>query len=298
MKLNIYFLVIALFCSFTSIRNVDSKMLTKSYGQGKKTVILINGGPSLSNYMSTLGSQISDNYKIVEYFQKGTPENPSSNKDELTIKSHLRDLKSIIDGTKDSQIMLIGHSWGASLALLFISENPGVISKTILIGSAPLNDEAGKKFGENIQLRLTEDSKAKLQLIKSDFDKAKNDEERNMLMQKRLVIIGPAYHHDPKTEENFSNLKWNYTSFKMSIDSLWDFIDEGKVVGALDAVSDPVVAFHGDFDPIPMKETFKFLGEHIKKFKAIEVKKTGHFPWLEQHAKDAFLNSLSNELDN
>ena len=147
-------------------------MLTNSYGHGSKTVILINGGPSLSNYMSTLGIQLSNKHRIIEYSQKGTPENPTSNKDELTLKSHLRDLKKIVQDNKGSEIVLIGHSWGASLTLLFIAENPGVISKSILIGSAALDDETAKKFGENIQLRLDEDAKAKLKLIKAAFDQA------------------------------------------------------------------------------------------------------------------------------
>lgn len=271
-------------------------MYSKSYGHGNKTLILINGGPSLSNYMSTLGVQLSDKYKIVEYFQKGTPENPTTNKDALTLKGHLSDLKNVVERNRGSRVVLIGHSWGASLALLFMSENPGIISKAILIGSAPLNDEAAKKLGENIQLRLNEESKLKLQTIKSNFDQAKSDEERNILMQKRLTIIGPAYHLDPKTEENFSDLKWDYTTFVTSIDSLWDFIDEGKISNALANISDPIVAFHGDFDPIPMNETFKFLSNHIKGLKTVEVKKSGHFPWLEKDVQETFIKNLLNEL--
>jgi pimeloyl-ACP methyl ester carboxylesterase len=278
-----------LFYSCASNSKKDSKMLTKSYGTGNKTLILINGGPSLSNYISTLGIQLSDKYKIVEYYQKGTPENPTKNKDELILKAHLSDLKRVVEDCKGSQIILVGHSWGASLALIYLSQNPGMISKTILIGSEPLNDEVAKKFGGNIQARLTEESKAQLQTIKTEFDQAKSDEERSTLMQRRLTIIGPTYHLDPKTEENFSDLQWNYTTFVTSIDSLWDFIDEGKISGALSKISDPVVAFHGDFDPIPMEETFTFLKTKIKGLKTIEVKKTGHFPWLEKDAKVAFM---------
>ncbi len=64
-----------------------------------------------------------------------------------------------------------------------------------------------------------------------------------------------------------------------SIGSLWDFVDEGQVPGELEKISDPVVAFHGDFDPIPMNVKFNFLSNHIKGLKTIEVKKSGHFPW-------------------
>ena len=171
-------------------------------------------------------------------------------------------MKNVVEDYKGSKIILIGHSWGASLALMYLSQNSGVISKTILIGSAPLNDEAAKIFGENIQLRLSEESKAKLQSIKSEFDQASSDKERNTL-----------------------------------IDSLWDFIDEGQVPRALEKISDPVVAFHADFDPIPMNETFNFLCNHIKGLKTIEVKKSGHSPWLEKSAQKIFLQDLLSELD-
>jgi pimeloyl-ACP methyl ester carboxylesterase len=275
----------------------DSKMYSKTYGHGNKTLILINGGPSLSNYMSTLGVQLSDKYKIVEYNQKGAPENPTTNKDALKLKGHLSDLRDVVESYCGSQIVLIGHSWGASLALLFMAENPGIVTKTILIGSAPLNDEASKKFGENIQLRLDDESKLKLQTIKLNFDQAKSDEERNLFMQKRLTIIGPAYHLDPKTEKNLSNLKWDYTTFVTSIDSLRDFIDDGKIPQTLAAISDPVVTFHGEFDPIPMNETFEFLNKHIKGLKTVEVHKSGHFPWLEKDSKETFLRDLLIELE-
>jgi pimeloyl-ACP methyl ester carboxylesterase len=283
--------------SCSSKINKDSRMLVNSYGAGTKTIILLHGGPSFSNYMSTLGTHLSDKYRVVEYSQKGTPENPTSNKEELTLSGHLRDLKAIVDSHKDTPLILIGHSWGASLALLFIAENPRLISKTILIGSAPLEDGASKKFGENIQDRLDQNSKEKLLVIKSLFEEAKTNDEKNVLMQERLRIIGSVYHFDPKTEDNFSELKWDYTSFVTSIDSLWDFIDAGKMTEALQNISDPVVAYHGEFDPIPMEETFIFLKKHIAKLKVSGINKSGHFPWLELAAKKEFLTQLKNELE-
>jgi len=272
-------------------------MLVKTYGVGPKTIILIHGGPSLSNYMSTLGCLLSDKYQVVEYSQKGTPENPTANIKELTLSSHLNDLKVIVESHKNKPLVLIGHSWGASLALLFIAENPGVISKTILIGSAPLEDGASKKFGENTQSRLDQDSKEKLLAIKNSFDVAKTDDVKNVLMQERLRIIGPVYHFDPRTEENFSNLGWNYSSFVSSIDSLWDFIDAGNISKALKNISDPVIAYHGEYDPIPLEETFIFLKKNIVNLKTSVIKTSGHFPWLEIGAKNEFLSQLKNELD-
>lgn len=268
----------------------------KAYGKGSKTVILIGGGPSLSNYMSTLGTTLASTSRIVEYSQKGTPENPATRKDELSLNSHLADLKEIVVLQRGKPVVLLGHSWGASLALLFIANHPGMIERTILIGSAPLSDPINEKFGENIQSRLSESATAKLKLIKSSVEKAKTDSEINALMQQRLRIIGPAYHLDPTTEEHFSQLRWNYTSFITSIDSLWDFIDAGHVPKALARISDPVVAFHGDHDPIPLQETFTFLDAHLGDLKTVEVKKSGHFPWLEKTSNVEFLKKLVDEV--
>jgi pimeloyl-ACP methyl ester carboxylesterase len=262
----------------------------------KKTVILINGGPSLSNYISSLEKLISHEYHVVEYFQKGTPENPTSNKDDLTLKSHLQELKNIVSKYTGPELILIGHSWGADLALLFLADNPGLVGKTILIGTAPLDDEISRKFAQNIQLRLTEATKGKLQNIKSELEHATSDVEKNLLMQKRLSIIGPTYHFNPSTEARLNDLKWDYSSFVISIDSLWDFIDSGKVPQTLARITDPVVAFHGDHDPIPENETFDFLRKHIKGIKTVEVKKAGHFPWLEKGANEIFLRTLLAEM--
>lgn len=46
-----------------------------------------------------------------------------------------------------------------------------------------------------------------------------------------------------------------------------------------------------------MNETFNFLSNHIKGLKTIEVKKSGHFPWLEKTAQKIFLQDLLSELD-
>ena len=116
-------------------------------------------------------------------------------------------------------------------------------------------------------------------------------------MQERLALTSPFYHLDPKTEEKVPACDWNFQSFLKSVDSLWDLIDTGKVPKLLSSIEDEVIAFHGDYDPIPMRETFQYLRSNIQKIKTIEVKESGHFPWLEDTSKGNFLKELLEELE-
>ncbi|OUR93551.1 alpha/beta hydrolase [Halobacteriovorax marinus] len=272
-------------------------MHINEYGSGKKTLILVHGGPSLFGYMKSLGDQLSHKYKIVDYAQRGTFETPRTDNDQLSFDSHIEDLRQIIETyNKEQPVTLIGHSWGADLALLTVAKHQGLVEKVISLGTASLEEETGDIFANNIQARLSAEIKIKLEDIDERYKTSKTIDEMNLIMQERLALTGPVYHLDPLTEEMLPESKWNFNSFSFSIDSIWELIESGEVPTLLKEIKEPVIAIHGDYDPIPLKETFKFLEENIPRIKTIEVPKSGHFPWLEKTSKDFFIEVLLEEL--
>jgi pimeloyl-ACP methyl ester carboxylesterase len=58
----------------------------------------------------------------------------------LTIAQHLRDLDAVVDHLERNlgrkKIVLIGHSWGGALGLLYIQAHPGKV--TAFVGVAPM----------------------------------------------------------------------------------------------------------------------------------------------------------------
>jgi pimeloyl-ACP methyl ester carboxylesterase len=270
-------------------------MLINEYGGGRKTIILIHGGPSLFGYMKSLGTRLSHKYKIIDYAQKGTYESPATQA-QLSVQSHIEDLKNIIANNNESPIILIGHSWGANLSLLTVAKYQGIVERVICIGTAPLEQRLGKNFGDNIQSRLGQLDRKRLDEIEIRFEQANSVEEKNSIMQERLKITAAAYHLDPATELSVPKSRWNFHSFEFSIDSIWDLIEGQKIPALLSKITDPVTAFHGDADPIPQEETFNFLESHIKGIRTIKVSQAGHFPWLEITSRDQFFVMLQNEL--
>ena len=271
-------------------------MHIEEYGAGPKTIILVHGGPSLFGYMKSLGKQLAPNYKVIDYAQKGTYESPGSS-NELNIDSHIDDLAKIIkDNSSKGKVVLLGHSWGASLSLLTVAQHPDLVEKVIIIGTAPLEEKTADAFSENLNRKFLKSVKVKLEKLDRKLELAKTDQDKNKLMQDRLKLIGPYYHLNPKTEELMPSSNWNYVTFLNSIDSLWKKIDAGEIPALLKKVKTPVIAFHGDSDPIPHQETFIFLKSNIGNLKTIKVEHAGHFPWLEETSKERFLKDLFLEL--
>ena len=58
----------------------------------------------------------------------------------------------------------------------------------------------------------------------------------------------------------------------------------------------PVVAIHGDYDPHPAAGVKEPLASVLKDFRFILLRKCGHHPWLERHAKDNFYDTLRKEI--
>lgn len=267
------------------------------HGNGDKTVILLHGGPSLYGYMMDIGEVLVDDLKVVDYAQRGTVECPST-PDLLTIDQHIKDLDQIVDQVSEGRkVFLLGHSWGASLGLLYAAKFSDKIEKLVLLGTASLTEEIGDMFGERFNSRLTQNEKTQLDNLNRRLESAKTNLRINELMNERLTLTNPACHFDRATNERMVPCKWDFHSFKYSIDALWDIIEAGEMPQILKKVTCQVVAIHGDTDAFPAEETFIFLRENLSKFDSILMKDSGHFPWIEETSEHKFFEELKKILD-
>lgn len=273
----------------------NNSIHVERYGSGNRTVILVHGGPSLYGYMKTLGNELVNQYSVIDYAQSGTFESPHFGN--VTIDVHINDLIHLVDSNANNRkITIIGHSWGAIVALLAASRQSSHIEKLILIGTAPFNEDISIKQSTNLNQKYSEDVKMKLKKIDFTLKQKLTSEDINKLMEARLELISPFYHLNPQNHEFMPKTKWNFETFVQSMNSLWNLINSDEIPNILHNVEIPVVAFHGDSDPIPYKETFEFLKRNLQDVKTYKIKQSGHFPWIEPTSKDEFINLLKKEL--
>ena len=120
-------------------------------------VIIVHGGPGW-DYRSLLPlKNLSDEFYVVFYDQRGTGLSPRVDPEALTLELSLQDLDSIVDYfAKGKKANLIGHSWGAMLVSGYIGKHPEKVSHAVLAEPGFLTTEmvkdAGISFGPKLEL--------------------------------------------------------------------------------------------------------------------------------------------------
>jgi proline iminopeptidase len=125
-------------------------------------IIYLHGGPGgfiSDRNISMLAPLSEDGFDIFLYDQIGSGQSERlSNINEYTADRHKRDLEEIVKKIGSEKVILIGQSWGAILATLFIADNPDKVEKVILTGPGPLQpmheELLNKRAPDSLNLRL------------------------------------------------------------------------------------------------------------------------------------------------
>jgi proline iminopeptidase len=107
----------------------------ESFGQANATpLIVVHGGPGLDyEYLKPLRA-LSNDYRVIFYDQRGTGLSPRVDKKFLTIAQSLDDLHSIVQHFRNGKkVILIGHSWGATLVTGYLSMYPEMVSQAVIV---------------------------------------------------------------------------------------------------------------------------------------------------------------------
>lgn len=113
-------------------------------------IVILHGGPG-SDYRSLLNCKAfaEDGYFVVFYDQRGTGLSEREGKDVYTLQLMLDDLTAVIAHYRSSpeqKVFLLGHSWGAMLATLYINMYPEKIAGAILAEPGGFNWQDAKDY--------------------------------------------------------------------------------------------------------------------------------------------------------
>lgn len=121
------------------------KFHTETFGNPTSPVVVaVHGGPGQGyDYMYAL-KDLSKDYYVVFYDQRGAGLSPRVNKETLTLEQNIDDLDAIIDHFSDGKkVKIVGHSWGGMLTVAYLSKYPEKVSQAVLIEPGPLSPGEG-----------------------------------------------------------------------------------------------------------------------------------------------------------
>ena len=112
------------------------KLAYYMYGEGQPTLVFLVAWVWTAEFWQPQVNYFSQNFKMVTIDMRGTGDSDKPAGD-YTLDLYADDLDSIIEELKEKNVVLIGESIGASIAIKYVTKYPGKVSKLVLVGGSP-----------------------------------------------------------------------------------------------------------------------------------------------------------------
>jgi proline iminopeptidase len=106
---------------------------------GGAPVIVLHGGPDFDHgYLLPDLDRLADAFRLIYYDQRGRGRSAEGvEPEDVTLLSDVEDLDAVRQHYRLESPALLGHSWGAVLALEYALRYPSRVSRLILMNPAP-----------------------------------------------------------------------------------------------------------------------------------------------------------------
>ena len=254
-------------------------------------VIFLHGGPGMYGYMQTFCEDFSSHCNAVYYEQRGSKQGC----DEIGIKDHIHDLGRIVDHySSQFKPIIVGHSWGAMLAVLYAGSHSDKVTKTIAIGCGPLNNKQGDEFQDELILRFG-DRRDYYDSLWNAIDEEEDERKQTELANSYVKEMMPIYQLDPESGLEIQPICWDIKGGFNTMCESDEYISRNEYEKSLGKISSPLSMIHGTNDIISTQSLFNLVGKHVPHAKKIEIKGAGHYPWADQ-TRTKFLEILKKEV--
>jgi pimeloyl-ACP methyl ester carboxylesterase len=254
------------------------------YGPPPYRVVLVHGGPGGAGEMSPLARTLAGSLSLVEAMQT-----------KLSIASLIDELREQIAAHAQAPAVLVGHSWGAWLCLLFTARHPEYVERLVLISSGVLEDRYVATLRATQLARLSDPERAEMARLEAMLADPRVT-DKGALFDRYGYLFDKTENYDAEPEP-----KDRFETDPAIFDSVWPeaaaLRTSGELLRQSALVKRPVLAIHGDYDPSPAEGVREPLARVLTApFEFIVLKNCGHTPWLERGARVELVETLRREL--
>ncbi|HZR80471.1 MAG TPA: alpha/beta hydrolase [Candidatus Binatia bacterium] len=259
----------------------------RRHGSRGRTVVVLHGGPGAPGSAAGLARALADDFVVLEPLQRRSGRVP------LTVARHVEDLAAVAP----SPAVLVGHSWGAMLALSFASRQPERVSELVLVGCGTYDHAARAELQRSLARRQTEADRARIEALRASLAAERDPAARDaifgaigsatMRAESYELVDDPGDAADPvapvPADEKGHLETWS---------DVLRLQAEGVEPAAFRAITARVLMLHGDVDPHPGPATRDLLRRFIPRLEYVGLERCGHEPWRERYARSPFLAAL------
>lgn len=275
--------------------STGSPLYWAKYGKERAPRLLVlHGGPGADHcYLLPQMLHLGERHDLLFYDQRGGGRSKSDARIPVTWQTHVEDLAAVIEEFSLEPLTIVGYSWGAMLAMLYVIEgrgNPALRApeRMALISPAPLTREYRRQFEAEFARRQ---QSPEMQKQREELAASGLREKDPEAYRQRAFELGVAgYFYDPRNARHL-------TPFRVVgrvQQSVWESLGDFDVIRQLEGIRIPSLVVQGRDDPIPAASTLdaaRALGT-----KPVLLDECGHVPYVEQPgqlftALDTFLDA-------
>lgn len=268
------------------------------HGQGKTSqpkVFILGGGPAFTSWnLEPIQQQVAQlGYFATLMDMQGLGENPQPNLDILN--NWVKQIDRLKQQLSPNQpVVLIGHSWGAIMALLYTRQHPEAVSKLIFLNPVDPEKLAMQQLTEDIHERNGQENQTP-QSEEDAWDNTVPEEiDINAITLRQIHQVLPTYFQDYQLGLTYAQ---QFTPADFSIDlnvNTWKEYDLNPVAYNEIPPQIPKYFLECTQDYLMPYNLNAMQAHWTFKQKAI-FDGCGHFPWIEKPA--LFKNALQQFLE-
>jgi proline iminopeptidase len=273
----------------TRIPAASATLYARVVGQGRP-VIVLHGGPDFDHrYLLPDLDQFQDVFRLIYYDQRGRGKSADNVRPEdVTLLSDLEDLDKVRQHFGLEAPVLLGHSWGAVLALEYALRHPTRVSHLILMNPAPVSAADVALLRKAYVEKLGAEMDRQREIVAGAGYKAGDPD---VVTARYRIHFKPALYRAEHYERLMAAMKEAFASQGkegiLKARAVEDRLmrDTWQVPGydllpQLQRLRIPtlVIAGETDFIPLPVAE---HIAAAIPGAKLVTIKECGHFAYLE-----------------
>jgi proline-specific peptidase len=248
-------------------------------------LVLVHGGPGIGHYYLRQGMDgLADaGFEVIYYDQRGSGGTPLGDPDRVTFAGGIEDLDRLRGELGLEELNLVGHSFGAVLALLYAAQHPERVRCLVLCNTAPPFIPALQSaFMSNMEKRRrAEDEAEKKRIEESDPFR-----RRDPAALERYIKLRYAPFFRDRENMEMATFGFNQNTASNVIEApgrTFRDLKDHDPVGSLAKVRCPTRVLHGEHDPVP-QEFAHMIADGIEGAEYAFIKGSSHFAYLEDPA--------------
>ncbi len=286
-RIIVWFGMLLLCCIGASAQNGDSITLSDAVlhysvqGQGQP-VLFLSGGPGVSSdQLSGISSRLSSAFRCILFDQRGTGKSHTSPFDSTTInlRQSMEDITLLLRHLDIGKITIVGHSWGAMLAMSYAINNPQKVSRLVLIGPGPLDMSGYALVEDNITSRSSRAEKIFMKEAEDSISQGTASKE--LLREYNKTFTSHLFYDALRADSLMAAIKASLNN-RITDLMLQDLARiRYDVKSGLSGLEIPMLVVCGRQDPVGLFSTI-LIKDLNKNARICWIEKSGHFPWVEE----------------